>query len=123
MCFKGGNDGEDAEAQQKNRDIEKMIRADEKKAAREVKLLLLGKPTNHPTEQRPAQEQPQWQATKEWQANEELHRCWRVWKVDSLEADAFDLRTRLFEEREGRVEMHYLQQHPECLQAGHGGNG
>ncbi len=43
MCFAGGNDDGDQEAQQKNKDIDKMIRADEKKAAREVKLLLLGK--------------------------------------------------------------------------------
>ena len=52
MCFGGGND-DDQEASQKNRDIEKMIRADEKKAAREVKLLLLGKPANQHPNQRP----------------------------------------------------------------------
>lgn len=42
MCFGGGNDDGDQEAMAKNKEIDKMIRADEKKASREVKLLLLG---------------------------------------------------------------------------------
>jgi guanine nucleotide-binding protein subunit alpha len=43
MCFgSGGGDDVDQEAALKNREIEKLIRADQKKAAREVKLLLLG---------------------------------------------------------------------------------
>lgn len=43
MCFGGGRK-EDQEAVLKNREIEKQIRQDEKKASREVKLLLLGEP-------------------------------------------------------------------------------
>lgn len=42
MCFGGKADRDDQEGTAKNREIEKLIRADEKKAAREVKLLLLG---------------------------------------------------------------------------------
>ena len=42
MCFGGGDRGVDQVAVAKNREIEKVIRADQKKAAREVKLLLLG---------------------------------------------------------------------------------
>lgn len=43
MCFGSGRADEgDQEAALKNREIEKLIRADQKKAAREVKLLLLG---------------------------------------------------------------------------------
>lgn len=41
MCFGGGNQKEDADAQ-KNREIEKQLREDSKKMEREVKLLLLG---------------------------------------------------------------------------------
>ena len=40
MCF-GGNSKEDPDAQ-KNKEIEKQIREDQKKMAREIKLLLLG---------------------------------------------------------------------------------
>lgn len=42
MCFGGGGGGVDQEGLAKNREIEKTIKADQKKAAREVKLLLLG---------------------------------------------------------------------------------
>jgi hypothetical protein len=43
MCFGGGGGGGvDQEGLAKNREIEKTIKADQKKAAREVKLLLLG---------------------------------------------------------------------------------
>ncbi|KFY71841.1 hypothetical protein V499_07987 [Pseudogymnoascus sp. VKM F-103] len=43
MCFGGGGGGAvDQEGLAKNREIEKTIKADQKKAAREVKLLLLG---------------------------------------------------------------------------------
>jgi len=45
MCFGGGPDKDEEAAALKNREIEKAIRADEKKAAKEVKLLLLGKLT------------------------------------------------------------------------------
>lgn len=42
MCFGGGdNPSQDAGAK-KNEEIEKMIRSDQKKAAKQVKLLLLG---------------------------------------------------------------------------------
>jgi len=47
MCFgSGGGEDVDQEAALKNREIEKLIRADQKRAAREVKLLLLGE-LNH----------------------------------------------------------------------------
>lgn len=43
MCFGGGGGGGvDQEGLAKNREIEKTIKADQKRAAREVKLLLLG---------------------------------------------------------------------------------
>lgn len=47
MCFGSGDSGVDQEAAHKNREIEKVIRADQKKAAREVKLLLLGELKPH----------------------------------------------------------------------------
>jgi guanine nucleotide-binding protein subunit alpha len=42
MCFGGSVDREDVEEANKSREIDKLIRQDEKKMAREVKLLLLG---------------------------------------------------------------------------------
>jgi guanine nucleotide-binding protein subunit alpha len=42
MCFGGSDDREDVEGANKSREIDKLIRQDEKKMAREVKLLLLG---------------------------------------------------------------------------------
>jgi hypothetical protein len=55
MCFGGGGGGAvDQEGLAKNREIEKTIKADQKKAAREVKLLLLG-------EQLPPFPVPNWQ--------------------------------------------------------------
>lgn len=42
MCFSGGKDKDAEDGVAKSREIEKLIRADEKKAAKEVKLLLLG---------------------------------------------------------------------------------
>ncbi|KFX97050.1 hypothetical protein O988_05049 [Pseudogymnoascus sp. VKM F-3808] len=42
MCFGGSSGAVDQEAVVKNREIEKTIKADQKRAAREVKLLLLG---------------------------------------------------------------------------------
>jgi hypothetical protein len=44
MCFGIRQSEKDVEAANKNREIEKVIRADQKRAAREVKLLLLGTP-------------------------------------------------------------------------------
>jgi guanine nucleotide-binding protein subunit alpha len=43
MCFGGRADKEDVEGANKSREIDKIIRQDEKKMSREVKLLLLGK--------------------------------------------------------------------------------
>jgi guanine nucleotide-binding protein subunit alpha len=43
MCFGGGADRGDVEGANKSREIDKQIRQEEKKMAREVKLLLLGK--------------------------------------------------------------------------------
>lgn len=49
MCFGGGSSGAvDQEAVVKNREIEKTIKADQKRAAREVKLLLLGEHSHLP---------------------------------------------------------------------------
>jgi len=42
MCF-GGRDKEDAGGAARSRELDKIIRADEKRMAKEVKLLLLGK--------------------------------------------------------------------------------
>jgi guanine nucleotide-binding protein subunit alpha, other len=42
MCFGGSADRDDVEGANKSREIDKLIRQDEKKMAREVKLLLLG---------------------------------------------------------------------------------
>jgi guanine nucleotide-binding protein subunit alpha len=44
MCFGGSADKEDVEGANKSREIDKLIRQDEKKMSREVKLLLLGEP-------------------------------------------------------------------------------
>lgn len=41
MCFGGNKEGDDADAQ-KNKEIEKQLREDQKKMAKEVKMLLLG---------------------------------------------------------------------------------
>lgn len=41
MCFGGGNNGEDPDAK-KSKEIEKQLREDQKKMAKEVKMLLLG---------------------------------------------------------------------------------
>lgn len=49
MCFGGGRNKDAEEGALKNREIEKMIKADEKKAAKEVKLLLLGESHIPPT--------------------------------------------------------------------------
>ncbi len=46
MCF-GGGEKEDVEGANKSREIDKLIRQDEKKLAREVKLLLLGEHQSH----------------------------------------------------------------------------
>lgn len=46
MCF-GGGEKEDVEGANKSREIDKIIRQDEKKMAREVKLLLLGEHQFH----------------------------------------------------------------------------
>lgn len=45
MCFGGSADRDDVEGANKSREIDRLIRQDEKKMAREVKLLLLGKYT------------------------------------------------------------------------------
>lgn len=42
MCFGARNKNEDGEA--RSREVEKILRQDEKRMAKEVKLLLLGKP-------------------------------------------------------------------------------
>lgn len=41
MCFGGNNNGEDPDAK-KSKEIEKQLREDQKKMAKEVKMLLLG---------------------------------------------------------------------------------
>jgi hypothetical protein len=86
-----------------------MIRADEKKAAREVKLLLLGEhifciPASHREEYL-------------IQVLMSPHRRWRKWKINSTQADAIDIRPRIFEGREGRMAWHHIQQYPECFQS------
>jgi guanine nucleotide-binding protein subunit alpha, other len=48
MCFGGGEKGGDVEGANKSREIDKQIRQDEKKMAREVKLLLLGRHHHSP---------------------------------------------------------------------------
>ena len=77
MCFGSKND-KDEEGAAKNREIEKMIRQDEKKASREVKLLLLGNSSISRAICIPPS------------ADKLQSRCWREWKVDSAEADAPD---------------------------------
>ena len=48
MCF-GGRNKEDEAGAAKSRELDKIIRADEKRMAREVKLLLLGRfPSSEP---------------------------------------------------------------------------
>ncbi len=42
MCFGSSGDKEDQDGAAKSREIDKQIRSDEKRATREVKLLLLG---------------------------------------------------------------------------------
>lgn len=42
MCFGGDKSGEDPDAK-KSKEIEKQLREDQKKMAKEVKMLLLGK--------------------------------------------------------------------------------
>jgi guanine nucleotide-binding protein subunit alpha len=49
MCFGGSADRDDVEGANKSREIDKLIRQDEKKMAREVKLLLLGEYCYPPT--------------------------------------------------------------------------
>jgi len=46
MCF-GTRDKEDAAGAARSRELDKVIRADEKRMAKEVKLLLLGMPSTN----------------------------------------------------------------------------
>lgn len=91
MCFgRGSADKVDQEGAAKSREIEKMIRADEKKAAREVKLLLLGRSIRRRTHT----------ATGRILIDM-LHRCWREWKVDGAQADAIDICSGVLQGRKG----------------------
>jgi len=105
MCFGGGSDKDDEAAAAKNRDIERIIRADEKKAAKEVKLLLLGKTTKQPTN-----------PNLRTHILRFYYRCWREWKVDHLEANAFDLCYGFLKERARRMARNHFQQHLASLQ-------
>lgn len=100
MCFGGGPDKGEEAAAIKNREIEKVIRADEKKAAKEVKLLLLGKLATYL--------QP---FCAIWQLTLRYYRCRRKWEVDDPEADAVDLCHRLLKARTRRMACHHFQQH------------
>jgi hypothetical protein len=89
MCF-GSRDKGDESGVARSRELDKVIRADEKRMAKEVKLLLLG--ANIHSSARPAVSS----AELTWLGAN--CRCWRVWKVDSAEADEVDLRPRVQQE-------------------------
>lgn len=130
MCFGGGDSGVDQEAVVKNREIEKVIRADQKKAAREVKLLLLGEQNSpqpphclsipnclffSPVSQFPIPTMPS-PASLGWFSEGQkgltmacVRRCRRERKIDSAEADAADLRAGLLEGREGGMARDHIQ--------------
>jgi guanine nucleotide-binding protein subunit alpha len=52
MCFGGDKSGEDPDAK-KSKEIEKQLREDQKKMAKEVKMLLLGKKALQAQQMRP----------------------------------------------------------------------
>jgi hypothetical protein len=83
MCFGRKSVGPESK---KNEDIEKNLRADKKRAEREVKLLLLG--MHHPPASAPSA--PKAPLTKT------QHRCRRERQVDSPQADAHHQRRRLW---------------------------
>ena len=96
MCFGSREKGDEAGAA-RSRELDKIIRADEKKMAKEVKLLLLG------------------MFCSTWARQKADSRCWnrsgRVGQVNSPEADEAYLRVRFQQEREAGVEAGHFRQH------------
>lgn len=88
MCF-GNANKEDGDAK-KSREIEKQIREDQKRLAKEVKLLLLGRRTRYGSHA----------------GLTVHHRCWRVWQVHNIKADALDTQQGLLELRTTTMEGH-----------------
>lgn len=84
MCF-GGRAKEDEAEASRSRELDKQIRADEKRLSKEVKLLLLG--TDLQIAVRPCTAT---MATLTFGIN----RSWRIRKVYGFEADEVDLCTR-----------------------------
>jgi hypothetical protein len=83
MCF-GGRDKQSDEGAARSRELDKIIRADEKRMAKEVKLLLLGtKPALTPM------------APRTPQLTSRLDRRRRVRKIDGAEADEAYLCARI----------------------------
>ena len=88
MCM--GGDG-DADVKRHN-EIEKLIRQDEKRMSKEVKLLLLG--TSHTAATTAAATASIAMRGTGWLT---INRGWREWKVDYPEADEADSHVRIFE--------------------------
>jgi hypothetical protein len=103
MCFGSGDEDDFQAGAARNREIEKMIRVDEKKMAKEVKLLLLGQSGRMDS----------------LDAADHKTRCWGERKVDGSQADEIDLRTGLLQIRKGGMAQHHLQQSEQRLQSHH----
>jgi hypothetical protein len=84
MCF-GARDKGEVDGAARSRELDKEIRAAEKRMAKEVKLLLLGR--NYP------QCSPFSRCRADWLEFD--CRCWRVGKVHGVEANEVDLRPRV----------------------------
>lgn len=82
MCFGNSNAQEDPSART-NAEIERQLRADQKRHAREVKLLLLGRPDYG------------WKYASSGLSDTRHNRSWREWQIDGAEADASHTLKRL----------------------------
>lgn len=105
MCF-GSSSKDDPDAK-KSKEIEKQLREDQKRLAKEVKLLLLGKHTHTYTHTLIHTQSTQWSACGS-SANWGLYRCGRVRQVYSTQADAPDSHQGFLKGRAKAMEGHHL---------------
>lgn len=108
MCF-GSRRKDEADAM-RSRELDKIIKADEKRMAKEVKLLLLGTYLSAPAKQFRTMAS---HTARTDHANLSVPCCrrWRVWKIDRVETNEVDLRHRLQQDRKAGMETSCLQQH------------
>ena len=107
MCF-GSSKSEQDPGNQKNADIEKQLKLDQKKNAKEVKILLLGKPTG---------------PFAGIFSKLTCHRSWGERKVHSHQADATHSHKRLHAKGTERCQSHDIPQPVTCFSVRSGSNG